>query len=421
VRIRLLSLLLLCGCPPFIPASQHAENQAGLGGDADTDADTDVEPDADADADADSDADADVDADADADSDADTDADADADVDCVEDGFEPNNLQGNGFDLAGHDLAAVDATLCADDVGLGTNPVDRYNVTVERYALLSMDVVGQTGDCLGHDVEIGVTDDKAPFFVHAEDRAAVACPRVEVELWPGTYEVSVETHGLNPADFPYTMSFAEICPDLDGDGYLGQACGGDDCNDYDYWVNPGADEWGGEGEDVNCDGFDYAEVCYEAGPFIRPEGGTVRCSPYGEYLWDVWTVWVNAGDCLFVELDNDASGRADLLAMTLDPNGHTQLGRFGTLDDEWSCSYEPWNDSAGAFGCPAAGAVAVTSGLMEVHVSQWNGPWNYSVSNPTPGVDVCVDWAGYELGVSVNGFEVSPSLLRDDVEIPWPP
>jgi len=44
------------------------------------------------------------------------------------------------------------------------------------------------------------------------------------------------------------------CPDLDEDGYTDEACGGDDCDDSDPAVNPGAMEVCDNGIDDDCDG-----------------------------------------------------------------------------------------------------------------------------------------------------------------------
>lgn len=51
------------------------------------------------------------------------------------------------------------------------------------------------------------------------------------------------------------------CPvDADGDGHIAASCGGDDCNDNNPAVYPGATEIPGDGVDENCDGL---ELCYQ--------------------------------------------------------------------------------------------------------------------------------------------------------------
>ena len=45
------------------------------------------------------------------------------------------------------------------------------------------------------------------------------------------------------------------CPDLDGDGYADEACGGDDCDDSDAAVNPEAEEICDNTLDDDCDGL----------------------------------------------------------------------------------------------------------------------------------------------------------------------
>jgi hypothetical protein len=43
--------------------------------------------------------------------------------------------------------------------------------------------------------------------------------------------------------------------DLDGDGYIADSCGGNDCNDDAFAINPGAAEICGDLTDNNCNGL----------------------------------------------------------------------------------------------------------------------------------------------------------------------
>ncbi|MFH1649483.1 MAG: putative metal-binding motif-containing protein [Candidatus Woesearchaeota archaeon] len=51
------------------------------------------------------------------------------------------------------------------------------------------------------------------------------------------------------------------CPDLDGDGFYSEVCGGDDCEDRDASINPGAPELCYGGIDENCDGNTDVPPC----------------------------------------------------------------------------------------------------------------------------------------------------------------
>jgi hypothetical protein len=51
-----------------------------------------------------------------------------------------------------------------------------------------------------------------------------------------------------------TTEIEPVCEDRDGDGYLDEVCGGDDCDDGDPDTYPGAPETCGDGVDQDCDG-----------------------------------------------------------------------------------------------------------------------------------------------------------------------
>lgn len=47
--------------------------------------------------------------------------------------------------------------------------------------------------------------------------------------------------------------------DIDGDGYLDVICGGEDCDDFDFTVYPGADDTC-DGVDQNCEGDEEEDI-----------------------------------------------------------------------------------------------------------------------------------------------------------------
>ncbi len=75
--------------------------------------------------------------------------------------------------------------------------------------------------------------------------------------------------------------------DIDGDGYVSEACGGNDCNDLDFAINPGAAEVCDNGEDDNCDGSvdEGCGTCLPAGAYCTSgsECCSERCHPKKNY------------------------------------------------------------------------------------------------------------------------------------------
>lgn len=95
-------------------------------------------------------------------------------------------------------------------------------------------------------------------FTFALVAPAVDRPTVFREHW-GLVQEGVAWFG--PPDdavfFDIEVSPAEPVPvDSDGDGHASRATGGDDCDDGDRDVHPGAAERCGDGRDSNCDGAD---------------------------------------------------------------------------------------------------------------------------------------------------------------------
>ena len=101
--------------------------------------------------------------------------------------------------------------------------------------------------------------------------------------------VVVSTSDLTNALLAYqqTNSLQE-CEDSDGDGYLDETCGGDDCNDADPQVYPGASEacgpeGTGNGIDDNCDGWVDEGCQYE---ILFQEDWELGIDPTAK--WHLW-------------------------------------------------------------------------------------------------------------------------------------
>jgi hypothetical protein len=81
----------------------------------------------------------------------------------------------------------------------------------------------------------------------------IDCNDQDLEINPGAVELCGD--GIdNDCDTVVDEGCDSSCPDADGDGYLDSACGGNDCDDTDAAVNPGAAEVCGNGVDENCNG-----------------------------------------------------------------------------------------------------------------------------------------------------------------------
>lgn len=73
-----------------------------------------------------------------------------------------------------------------------------------------------------------------------------------------TKTASVRARGGDGVGYECTTPPPPVCQDADGDGFTDSACGGQDCNDADPSIFPGAPEVCGDGIDQDCSGADLA-------------------------------------------------------------------------------------------------------------------------------------------------------------------
>ena len=198
------------------------------------------------------------------------------------------------------------------------------------------------------------------------------------------------------------------CPPTPRGGDDDDAGSSDDDDDASDDDDDATDDDDDASDDDDNTGGSVLALCGDSGDGTMPVSGDLTCGDKElGLLFDVYTVTVEAGDCVWIFADNEGGGNADLLALGVDANQESFYGLaddWSQLDDEANCTDLPW---PGQYGCPEASVTAETAGDFTVMVTQWGG-------ETKDGSGACAEGAAYNLHVAVNGVDVTPNLLAED-------
>lgn len=181
--------------------------------------------------------------------------------------------------------------------------------------------------------------------------------------------------------------------DHDGDGHKNPLVGGNDCNDGNSAIHPGAVEVACDGIDQDCNGQDYMSA-EKIGPDIR-----VTNDPGYSYFPSL--AWTGSG--FGVSWHDDRDGNAEIYFALLDATG-TKLTSDQRITSEGSHSFSPslaWNGSE--FMVVWADH---RDSIPELFLSRIDSSGSkiseHRITSDDSGLSDCpsISWTGSELGVS---------------------
>ena len=240
-----------------------------------------------------------------------------------------------------------------------------------------------------------------------------SCPEISIAAsgW-GNDGLAVLAPG-NIGNQDYFLEWeVNTCVDTDGDGQLDASCGGNDCAPFDPSVYLGAPESFVDTMGVvdrNCDGFVESESCHvhdRSDIWFDPTYGSVpSLSPSSwKTAYDIYTLDVNAGDCVVVQTDIPQTF-GPMLSLWGKEGGFDRISAFSA--DMLPCSRSTWFSYSDA--CPRGNFVATQTGQVQFAVGQQT---SYGLTAETPTSGMPPADGQYMIEVFVNGTPAAINLLE---------
>ncbi|MBI5502059.1 MAG: putative metal-binding motif-containing protein [Deltaproteobacteria bacterium] len=190
------------------------------------------------------------------------------------------------------------------------------------------------------------------------------------------------------------------CRDADGDGHPASDCGGDDCDDADPDIYPGAPDACGDGRDTNCDGLDPSGDGLLGPKVLLLDSPSGTGNAYTALLWtgrEYLFVWRRIGfeSISLIRLDTGGKLLGDETAMrhfqyAFDSawSGNRLGTAWGAGDDDPDECYI-WFQTFDASGRPLLDAVRISNGGYAAS----DGGVHYGPRIAAAGDDFFVVWS----------------------------
>jgi len=203
-------------------------------------------------------------------------------------------------------------------------------------------------------------------------------------LEAGTYYIVVDGWLGDEDDYDLSVTCEVPCPDADFDGYVDDACGGDDCDDANPDINPGADEICDDLVDNDCDALvDMDDPECESDPGDNcgnPIGITLpaeleyldtnsTCGRGADYQDTCLWFYDDGEDIIYELIVTETIG----VEITLDPKGTEYTGFC--LDDSCAPDGTCIASSTSGYGDPhSMGCMELEPGTYYIMVDNWPTP-----------------------------------------------